>query len=89
MNLLIGAEADRRMATMELFTTAVEYKAHWGRVLNEHINKGTTGPEPIPHPDDVNMDSKTGGVRFDGPISEREWMAGSGCVPCGRSCDGC
>jgi Family of unknown function (DUF5681) len=76
LNLLSGAEADRRMATMELFATAVEYKAHWGRVLTERINKGTTGPEPIPHPDDVIMDSKTREVRFDGPVSEREWMAG-------------
>ena len=75
LNLLIGAEADRRMATMELFTSAVEYKEHWGRVLTERARSGATGPEPIPHPDDVIIDSKTGEVRFDGPVSEQQWMA--------------
>jgi hypothetical protein len=64
------------MATMELFATAVEYKAHWGRVLTERARSGATGPEPIPHPGDVIIDSKRGEVRFDGPVSEREWMAG-------------
>ena len=75
LNLLIGAEADRRMATMELFTSAVEYKEHWGRVLTERARSGATGPEPIPHPDDVIINSKTGEVRFDGPVSEQQWMA--------------
>jgi Family of unknown function (DUF5681) len=79
LNLLIGAESDRRMATMELFAYAVEYKEHWGRVLTERARKGTTGPEPVPHPDDVIIDSKTGEVRFEGPVSEvenaaQEWL---------------
>src|ERR1700741_510742 len=43
LNLVIGAEADRRIATTELFTFAVEYKEHWGRVLAERARKGTTG----------------------------------------------
>ena len=76
LNLLIGAEAERRMATMELFTTAVEYKEHWGRVLAERARSGATGPEPVPHPDDIIIDPKTGEVRFDGPVSEQQWMAG-------------
>ena len=40
LNLLIGAEADRRVATMELLKTAVEYKEHWGRVLAERARSG-------------------------------------------------
>jgi hypothetical protein len=76
LTLLIGAEADRRVATMELFASAVEYKEHWGRVLTERARSGATGPEPTPHPDDVVIDSKTGEVRFDGPVSEQQWMAG-------------
>jgi hypothetical protein len=51
LSLVTGAEAERRMATMELFTTAVEYKEHWGRVLAERARSGATGPEPVPHPD--------------------------------------
>jgi hypothetical protein len=60
---------------MELFTFAVEYKEHWGRVLAERARSGASGPEPVPHPDDVIIDPKTGEIRFDGPVSEQQWMA--------------
>ncbi len=79
LNLLIGAEADRRMATMELFTTAVEYKQQWGPVLAERARSGASGPEPVPHPDDVIIDPVTGQLRIDGPVLEvekaaQEWL---------------
>jgi uncharacterized protein DUF5681 len=63
LNLLIGAEADRRVATMELLKIAVDYKEHWHHVLAERARKGTTGPEPVPHPDDVIIDYDTGKIR--------------------------
>jgi hypothetical protein len=74
-NLVIGAEADRRVATMEMFETAVVYKYHWGRVLAERARSGATGPEPVPHPDDVIIDSETGEVRYDGPVNEEQKAA--------------
>jgi Family of unknown function (DUF5681) len=49
LNLLTGAEADRRMATEELLKNN---KEHWGRVLAERVCSGATGPEPVPHPRD-------------------------------------
>jgi Family of unknown function (DUF5681) len=75
LTFLIGAEADRRMATTELFASAVEYKEHWGRVLAERARSGATGPEPVPHPDDIIIDSETGEVRFDGPVLEEQKAA--------------
>jgi hypothetical protein len=72
LNLLIGAEADRSVATMELLKTAFDYKEHWHRELAEHARKGTTGPEPVPHPDDVIIDYDTGKIRIDGPVTEEE-----------------
>ena len=75
LTLLIGAEADRRVATMEMLKTAVEYKEHWGQVLAERARSGASGPEPVPHPDDIIIDSKTGEIRFDGPVLEEQWMA--------------
>jgi Family of unknown function (DUF5681) len=68
LNLLIGAEADRRAATMDLLKSAVEYKEHWGHILAERARSGATGPEPVPHPDDVIIDHRTGEVRIDGPV---------------------
>jgi hypothetical protein len=70
LNLLIGAEADRRVATMELLKAAVDYKEHWHHVLAERARTGTTGPEPVPHPDDVLIDYEAGNIRIDGPVME-------------------
>jgi len=72
LSLVIGAEADRRVATMELLKNAVDYKEHWHHVLAERARKGTTGPEPVPHPDDVIIDYDTGKIRFDGPVEEEQ-----------------
>ncbi len=51
------------------------YKDHWGRVLAERARSGATGPEPVPHPDDVIIDSETGEVRYDGPVEEEQKAA--------------
>ena len=75
LNLLTGAEADRRMATMEILKHAVEYKEHWGLLLAQRARSGATGPEPVPHPDDVIIDYRTGEVRIDGPVMEEQKAA--------------
>jgi Family of unknown function (DUF5681) len=75
LSLVIGAEADRRVATMELLKNAVDYKEHWHHVLAERARKGTTGPEPVPHPDDVIIDFDTGEFRIDGPVLEEQHLA--------------
>jgi hypothetical protein len=72
LNLLIGAEADRRVANMELLKIAIDYKEHWHHVLAERARKGTTGPEPVPHPDDVVIDYDTGKIRIDVMEEQKE-----------------
>ena len=69
---MIGAEADRRVASTQLLKTAIDYKEHWHRVLAERARTGTTGPEPVPHPDDVLVDYETGNIRIDGPVMEEQ-----------------
>jgi hypothetical protein len=75
LNLLMGAEADRRVATMEFLKAAVDYKKHWHQVLAERARAGTTGPELVPHPDDVLIDYETGNIRIDGPVMEDQKQA--------------
>jgi hypothetical protein len=72
LSLVIGAEADRRVASTQLLKTAIDYKGHWHRVLAERARTGTTGPEPVPHPDDVLVDYETGNIRIDGPVMEEQ-----------------
>ena len=74
LSLLIGAEADRRVAATQLLKTAIDYKERWHHVLAERARKGTTGPEPVPHPD-VIIDYDTGEIRIDGPVLEEQHLA--------------
>jgi Family of unknown function (DUF5681) len=75
LNLVIGAEAARREAPMEMLNAAVEYKETWHRVLAKRARAGVTGPEPVPHPDDVIIDDATLEVRFTGPVMEEQRQA--------------
>ena len=52
-----------------------DYKEHWHHVLAERARNGTTGPEPVTHPDDVIIDYKTGHVQIDGPVLEEQKAA--------------
>lgn len=72
LNLLIGAEAARREASLEMLETAIDYKEHWHHELAERKRKGTMGPEPVPHPDEVVIDYRTGEVRIEGPVLEEQ-----------------
>jgi hypothetical protein len=72
LNLVMGAEADRRTAATEILRFNVLYKERWHRVLAERARTGATGPEPLPHPDDIIIDYKTGEVRIDGPVTEEQ-----------------
>jgi len=75
VSLVSGAEADRRVATMELLKAAIDYKEYWGPILEQRARTGMTGPEPIPHPDDIIIDMATGAVTIDGPVLEGQKRA--------------
>ena len=85
LNLLIGAEADRRVATMEILKAAVDYKDRWYHIFAERARTGTTGPEPVPHPDDVLSTTR---LEISG-LMARSWRTksrrGISCAPCGQS----
>src|SRR5882724_11925710 len=72
LDLLMGAEADRRMAAAAILKHSVDYKEHWDPVLAERARTGATGPEPLPHPDDIIIDYETGEVRIDGPVMKEQ-----------------
>jgi hypothetical protein len=68
LDLVIGAEADRSAAAAELLRAAVEGKEYWANVFAECDRRGIERPDPVPHPDDVVIDYKTGEVRINGPV---------------------
>jgi len=68
LDLVIGAEADRSAAAAELLRAAVEGKEYWAGIFAEYDRRGIDRPNPIPHPDDVVIDYKTGEVQIKGPV---------------------
>jgi hypothetical protein len=59
-------------------STVLDYKIAWTKELRRREQLGITAPEPIPHPDDLIVDMRTGKVTVRGPMSEAEkdwWLA--------------
>ena len=51
---------------------AFEYKQKWTAELQRRERLGITEPDPIPHPDDISINLRTGHVRTEGPLDEAE-----------------
>jgi hypothetical protein len=68
LGYVISFEADRSAAASELLKTAVEYKEKWASIFAECDRRDIDRPQPLPHPDDVVIDYKTGDVRVQGPV---------------------
>jgi Family of unknown function (DUF5681) len=71
--LLSATERDNFQLHQEWLETAITYKVEWERELDRRKRFGITDlPEPLPHPDHVIIDMKTGTVRIIGPMTNEE-----------------
>ena len=70
--LLSEAEQARALQIERLFDKSLKYKVEWEEELGRREKLGITGPQPIPHPDDIQVNFVTGEVRFTGPMTRRE-----------------
>jgi hypothetical protein len=50
----------------------VEYKVDWERELARRAAAGISVPDPVPHPDDIIIDVRTGRAWVDGPVTAEE-----------------
>lgn len=70
---LVGmAENAERQKREEFLQAAIEYKANWELELEWRAQTGATGPEPLPHPDDVIVNVRSGEVVICGPATKEE-----------------
>lgn len=51
---------------------AFEYKQRWTEELGRRRKHGINEPDPVPHPDDIIIDMRSGHVRTEGPLDELE-----------------
>jgi hypothetical protein len=70
--LLASVERDNKRLHDEWLSTAIEYKVEWGRELERRKSLGIEAAAPIPHPDDITIDMRTGSVRLKGPMTKED-----------------
>ena len=72
-DLLTTTERDNKRLHDEWLETAIEYKTGWEKELERRERLGITdAPAPLPHPDDIVIDMKTGNVIVRGPMTKEE-----------------
>jgi hypothetical protein len=70
--LLSETERANKQQSDEWLKAAIQYKHEWEQRLARRAALGITGPEPLPHPDDIVIDMKTGQVIVKGPMTKEE-----------------
>lgn len=70
---LVRQVEDRKASEhLTIMGNALEYKQKWSAELERRRRLGLSEPDPVPHPDDIIIDMRTGHVRTEGPLDERE-----------------
>ena len=73
IEMLNTTEREDQELREELVKVAIEYKRDWEFELERRKRLGITdAPEPVPHPDDIEIDLETGTVRIVGPLTKEE-----------------
>ena len=70
--LLSETERANKAFRDEFLQNAIEYKRFWDQELEQRRQLGVQLPDPLPHPDDVIIDMKTGQVQITGPMTKED-----------------
>ena len=70
--LLASSETSNKRAHDGLLETAITYKQNWEDELERRKHFNIMAPDPIPHPDDINVNFDNGVVSILGPQTKEE-----------------
>ena len=70
--MLAETEKQLGLQKKQLLETVLSYKASCEDELERRKQLGISGPDIIPHPDDIEIDIRTGEIKFRGPTSRKE-----------------
>lgn len=70
--LLTTTERENRKLHNEWLDVAITYKVEWDQELERRRALGIVAPDPIPHPDHIVIDMRTGAVDVRGPMTKEE-----------------
>ncbi len=70
---LIGAfERQNKVEHERALQAVIEYKADWEEELQRRERTGEIGEDPVPHPDDIDVDFSNGTWAFRGPLTREQ-----------------
>ena len=70
--LMHAAEREKERKERELVSAVLDYKMRAQEELDRRARFGTTGPEVIPHPDQIIVDLRNDDIRIVGPLTKEE-----------------
>lgn len=70
--LMVSTETDYRVAHVDYLNTVMSYKVYWEEELARREHLGISGPDPVPHPDHLEVNFHTGEVKCNGPFTREE-----------------
>jgi hypothetical protein len=70
--LLFTTERENKRLHDEWLDVAMTYKVEWDRELARRERLGIEGPQPLPHPDHVVINMRSGEVQINGPATKEE-----------------
>ena len=69
-------ETNKENEKCDLLQTTLEYKQEWSAWIKYAERNNYPIPDPIPHPEHIMIDPRTGDVQFIGPMSKEEKKEG-------------
>ena len=70
--MVASVEEEHRKQQQSYFETAATYKMNWEQEIARCRRLGLPEPSPVPHPDDITINYRTGIVRVEGPLSPED-----------------
>lgn len=70
--ILAATETANKRLHDEWLDTAITYKVEWEREIARCKRLGIEPPSPLPHPDHIVIDMRTGKVQINGPMTKEE-----------------
>lgn len=72
LEMLGDIETENYQTYASYVQTMIDYKYDWEEVIERCKQQGLPVPEPIPHPDHIEIDSRTGLVHIRGPKNKED-----------------
>ena len=70
-DIVRSVEARKNAEQLEVLEVMIEYKQKWTAELERRERFAINAPIPVPYPDDIFIDLRTGTIEIDGPMDEK------------------